>query len=352
MKLALIGLPQSGKTTIFNALTGNNRPLTMSSGRSEIHPATVNVPDERLEKLAELFASKKIVHAQISFVDVAGIGSEETGQELSSQLLNALTGMDGLLLVVRAFADESVPHPRGTVNAARDLAAVQDELLLNDLIVVERKLQKFTEERGKGGRDIAAMEREIALFNRLQETLSANKPLRTMKLEKEEVAGMAGLGLLTVKPLLVVVNHGEGLAMPEIITDAPLLGLQGKLEMELAQLSPEDAQAFLKEYGLQEIGAQRAIRAAYELLDVQTFYTVGEPEAHAWVLPRGGTAVEAADTIHSDIGRGFIRAEIIGAKELLDFGGMAPARDKGRLRLEGKEYVMQDGDVINVRFNV
>jgi len=352
MKLALIGLPQSGKTTIFNALTGSNRPLVMSSGRIEIHPATVNVPDERLENLAKLFSSKKTVYAQISFVDVAGIGAGESGQGLSSQLLNALTGMDGLLLVVRAFEDESVPHPSGTVEVPSALAAAQDELLLNDLIVVERKQQKLTEERGKGGRDIPSIEREIALFSRLQETLSANKPLRTVKFEKEEEAAMAGLGLLSVKPLLIVVNLSEGQSMPELKTKMSILGLQGKLEMELAQLSPEDAPAFLGEYGLQEIGAQRVIRAAYELLDAQTFYTVGEPEAHAWVLPRGGTAVEAAATVHSDIGRGFIRAEVIGAKELLDLGGMAPARDKGRLRLEGKDYVMQDGDVINVRFNV
>ncbi len=352
MKLGIIGLPQSGKTTIFNALTRSNRPLTMSAGRSEITTAVVDVPDERLLKLADLFASKKIVHAQISFADIAGLGGETT-KGISAQLLNALTGMDGLLLVLRAFEDPSVPHPNETVDAARDLRLVEDELLLNDLIIVERRVTKLTEERGKGGRDIPAIERELALYDGLQQTLSANKPLRETSLSPEEFKQLAGAGLLTLKPILIVINLGEGqtaLQLPN--SSAPALSLQGKLEMELAQLSPEDAELFLKEYGLTEIGSRRVIRAAYDLLNTQTFYTVGEPEAHAWMLRRGASALEAANTIHSDIARGFIRAEIVAGQELLDLGGMAGARDKGRLRLEGKEYKMQDGDVINVRFNI
>jgi len=353
MKLGIIGLPQSGKTTIFNALTRSNRPLAMSAGRVEIATAVVDVPDESLLNLAKLFDSKKIVHAQISFADVAGLGGSDASKGLSGQLLNALTGMDGLLLVLRTFEDPSVPHPHETVDAARDLRLVEDELLLNDLIIVERRAGKLSEERGKGGRDIAAIERELALYTGLQERLSANEPLREVSLSADELKQLAGAGLLTTKPLLVVLNLGEGQSVPQLpSTSAPQLSLQGKLEMELAQLSPEDAEPFLKEYGLEESGARRVIRAAHDLLNTQTFYTVGEPEAHAWMLRRGATALEAADTIHSDIARGFIRAEIIGGQELLDLGGMAAARDKGRLRLEGKEYKMQDGDVINVRFNV
>jgi GTP-binding protein YchF len=352
MKLGIIGLPQAGKTTIFNALTRSNRPLAMSAGRIEITTAVVDVPDQRLDKLAALFDSKKIVHAQISFADVAGMGSGEAGKGLSGQLLNALTGMDGLLLILRAFEDDSVAHAAGSVDAARDLAAVEDELLLNDLIIVERRTQKLTEERGKGGRDIPAIERELEFFKRLNEALSANKPLRSMSLTMDELAKMNGLGLLTGKPLLVVLNLGEGQSEKKLETNLPTLGLQGKLEMDLAQLPADDAQAFLKEYGLTEVGSLRVIRAAYDLLDTQTFYTVGEPEAHAWMLRRGSSALEAAGTIHSDIARGFIRAEIVSGQDLLDLGGMAGARDKGRLRLEGKEYPMKDGDVINVRFNV
>ncbi len=353
MKLGIIGLSQSGKTTIFNALTRSNRLLAMSAGRIEITTAVVDVPDERLMKLASLFASKKIVLAQISFADIAGLGGGDTSKGISAQLLNGLTGMDGLLLVLRAFEDPSVPHPNETVDAARDLRSVEDELLLNDLIIVERRITKLNEERGKGGRDIPAIERELALYTNLQQRLSANKPLRETALSPEEFKQLAGAGLLTVKPILIVVNIGEGQSAPQLpSTSAPLLSLQGKLEMELAQLSPEDADMFLKEYGLSEIGSRRVIRAAYDLLNTQTFYTVGEPEAHAWMLRRGASALEAADTIHSDIARGFIRAEIVAGQELLDLGGMAAARDKGRLRLEGKEYKMQDGDVINVRFNI
>ncbi len=351
MKLGIIGLPQAGKTTIFNALTRSTRPLAMSAGRIEITTAVVDVPDERLDKLAALFKSKKIVHAQISFADVAGMGSGEA-KGLSSQLLNALSGMDGLVLVLRAFEDESVPHPAGRVDAARDLRAVEDELLLNDLIIVERRSQKVSEERSKGGRDIPTLERELAFFKRLNDTLVANQPLRTLQFSEDELSKLNGLGLLSAKPLLVVLNLGEGQAEPKTETKLPVLGLQGKLEMDLAQLSAEDAQSFLQEYGLTEIGARRVIRAAYDLLNTQTFYTVAEPEAHAWMLARDASALEAAGAIHSDIARGFIRAEIVAGDELLELGGLAAARDKRRLRLEGKEYPMKDGDVINVRFNV
>ncbi|MEX1071091.1 MAG: GTPase, partial [Anaerolineales bacterium] len=294
MKLGIIGLPQAGKTTIFNALTRSNRPLSMSAGRIEIQTAVVDVPDERLLKLAELFESKKIVLAQISFADVAGMGGAGDGSKgdaskgLSSQLLNVLSGMDGLLVVLRAFIDESVPHPQSTVDPARDLRAVEDELLLNDLIIVERRLQKLTDERSKGGRDIPALERELAFFNQLQEILSANNALRTQQFSAEDLAKMAGLGLLNAKPILVVLNLSEGQTAPALPdTQLAVLALQGKLEMDLAQLSAEDAQTFLQEYGLQESGSRRVIRAAYDLLNTQTFYTVGEPEAHAWMLHRG-----------------------------------------------------------------
>jgi len=255
-------------------------------------------------------------------------------------------------VVVRAFEDDSVAHPALTVDAARDLAAISDELLLNDLIIVERKLQKLTEERGKGGRDIAALDRQLTHFQKLHTVLSDNKPLRTAGLTDDEIATSAGIGLLTLKPILVVANLGEGQPAPSFDTPLPVLALQGKLEMELAQLPADEQTVFLQEYGLQEPGSLRVIRAAYDLMDTQTFYTVGEPEAHAWMLRKHASALEAAGAIHSDIARGFIRAEIVSGDELLELGGMAQARDKGRLRLEGKEYPMQDGDIINVRFNV
>lgn len=353
MKLALIGLPQSGKTTLFNALTSSERPLAMSAGRVEIHTEVVPVPDPTLHRLAELYKSQKVVHAQITFADVAGVGAGEARSGLSSQLLNALAGMDGLLLVLRAFEDPSVPHPAETVDPTRDLATLQDELLLNDLIIVERRAEKLAETRQKGGGNLQEQDKQLALLVRLQATLAANQPLRQLELSASDQAAISGFGLLTLKRLLVVLNLGEGQPAPELPgAAAPVLSLQGKLEMELAQMAPADAAEFLKEYGLEEPGAQRVIRAAYDLLDTQTFYTVAEPEAHAWMLPRGANALEAADTIHSDIARGFIRAEVINAQELLALGGMAAAREAGKLRLEGRDYTVQDGDVIHVRFNV
>lgn len=353
MKLAIIGLPQAGKTTIFNALTSSDRPVAISAGRIEVHTEMVDVPDERLRQLAQMYGSERAVHAQIAFADAAGMGSGESGQGLSSQLLNALAGMDGLLLVLRAFEDDAVPHPAGSLDAARDLAALQDELLLNDLLILERRNAKLAEARQKGGGDLQEMDKHLALLERLQAHLSSNRPLRELDLNPTEHGYIAGYGLLTLKPLLLVLNLGEGQPAPALSAgDMPLLPLQGKLEMELAQLPEDERAEFLGEYGLDELGAQRVIREAYDLLNIQTFYTLADSEAHAWMLARGASALEAAGTVHSDIARGFIRAEVIDADKLLALGGVAAAREAGKLRLEGKEYAMQDGEVIQVRFNV
>ena len=353
MKLAIIGLPQSGKSTVYNALTGSQSALTISSGRVEVNTAMLAVPDENLPKLKPIFGAKKMGPAQIAFADVTGFAGGASGEALSGQLLNALSGMDGLILVIRCFEDEAVPHPKGSVDPQRDLIALLEDLMLNDLIAVERKLERLAEERQKGGREITQIEREQALFQRLLEDLNAGIPLREQTLSEEERGLLAGLGLLTDKAVMVLLNLGEGQAQPQIAAEGlPLLGLQGKLEMELAQLSPADTAEFLAEYGLSESGGQRIIRAAYDMLEVQSFYTGAEKEVRAWTLKRGATAVQAADTIHSDMARGFIRAEVIQAAELIELGSLAKAREEGKLRLEGKDYLVQNEDVITVRFNV
>jgi ribosome-binding ATPase YchF (GTP1/OBG family) len=226
------------------------------------------------------------------------------------------------------------------------------ELLLNDLIAVERKLERLTEERKKGGTDKTLNERQTALFTRLHEILSAEKPLRGVPITAEEEKHLSGFGLLTRKPLLVLLNLGEGQAAPDLALAAPAAVLQGKLEMEIAQLPPDDAAAFMQEYGIQEPGLSRMIRASYDLLDQQSFFTVGEDEVRAWTTRRGATAVEAAGEIHTDLQKGFVRAEVVPCQELLELGGMSEAKAKGRLRLEGKEYVVEDGDIVHVRFNV
>jgi GTP-binding protein YchF len=352
MKLGIIGLPQSGKTTIFNAITRGRAPTSASAGRIEVHTAAVDVPDPRLDRLSAMFKPKKTIHAKVTYADIAGLESGSARSGLSGVLLNQLTQMDGLIHVVRCFLDESVPHPSGSVDPARDAAAMDGELLLNDLIAVERKLERLTEERKKGGTDKTLNERQTALFTRLHEILSAEKPLRGVPITAEEEKHLSGFGLLTRKPLLVLLNLGEGQAAPDLALAAPAAVLQGKLEMEIAQLPPDDAAAFMQEYGIQEPGLSRMIRASYDLLDQQSFFTVGEDEVRAWTTRRGATAVEAAGEIHTDLQKGFVRAEVVPCQELLELGGMSEAKAKGRLRLEGKEYVVEDGDIVHVRFNV
>jgi GTP-binding protein YchF len=354
MRLGIIGLPQSGKTTIFNALTRGNQPLTTSGGRFDVPTGVVDGPDERVDRLSALFKPKKTIYAKVTYGDIAGL---EGGQAaISGQLLNVLTQMDGLVHVVRCFDNVSVPHPAGSVNPLRDIATMDAELLLNDLIAVERKLERLAEERKKGGgREKGVIEREIVLFERFKETLNREQPLRELELSAEEEKSLSGFGFLTRKPLLVLLNLGEGQEPPPVEYPHPhtaLLPLQGELEMELAQLSPEDAAVFMEEYGIHELGLSRVIRTSYDLLGLQSFFTVGPDEVRAWTIRRGATAFEAAGEIHTDLQKGFIRAEVVAYDELIALGGLNEAKAKGRLRLEGKEYLVHDGEIVHIRFNV
>jgi GTP-binding protein YchF len=351
MKLGIIGLPQSGKTTIFNALTRGDAPTSASAGRLEVHTAIVDVPDARVDRLSEMFKPRKTIYAKVTYADIAGLeGTSKSG--ISGALLNQLTQMDGFLLVVRAFASDSVPHPAGSVDPKRDLEAMTGELLLNDLIAVERKLERLTEERKKGGTDKSLNERQTALFTRLHEALDANTPLRKLDLGMEDGRELSSFGLLTRKPLMTVFNLGEGQKAPLIELDHPSTALMGQLEMEIAQLSPEDGGVFMKEYGIEELGLSRMIGLSYDLLQLQSFFTVGEDEVRAWTVRRGSTAVEAAGEIHTDLQHGFVRAEVVAYEDLIALGGMNEAKAKGKLRLEGKEYPVKDGDIVHVRFNV
>jgi GTP-binding protein YchF len=354
MKLGIIGFPQSGKTTLFNAVTRGNAPTTASAGRFEVHTAVVDVPDARVDKLSAMFKPKKTIHAKVTYADIAGLDSGAAKTGISGQLLNQLTQMDGLIHVVRCFADPNVPHPSGSVDALRDIAAMDGELLLNDLIAVERKLERLVEERKKGGTDKVLNERQTTFFTRLHETLSAEKPLRGLTVSTEEEKYLSGFGLLTRKPLLVLLNLGEGQTPPDIqsVTKNPSVALQGKLEMEIAQLPADDAAVFMQEYGITELSLNRMIKVSYDLLDQQAFFTVGEDEVRAWTTKRSATAWEAAGEIHTDIQKGFVRAEVVACQDLLELGSMAEAKSKAKLRLEGKEYVVKDGDIMHVRFNI
>ena len=352
MKLGIIGLPQSGKTTIFNALTRGRAPTTASAGRMDVHTAVVDVPDPRVDRLSEMFKPRKTVYAKVTYADIAGLEGGTARGGISGQLLNQLAQMEGFILVVRGFDEESVPHPAGSIDPARDAEMMLSELLLNDLIAVERKLERLADERRKGGTDRTQNERQTVLFQRVHDALNAGTPLREMPLSPEDVKELAAFALLTQKPVLIVFNTGEGAAPPPVASDIQSVAVQGKLEMEIAQLPPEDAAAFMKEYAIEELSLNRMIRLSYVLLRLHSFFTVGEDEVRAWTLRRGATALDAAGEVHTDLKRGFVRAEVVPYSDLVALGSMQEAKAKGKLRLEGKEYVVADGDIVHIRFNV
>lgn len=356
MRLGIIGLPQSGKTTLFNALTRGSQPTGAASGKIEVHTAVVDVPDPRVDRLSAMFKPKKTIYAKVTYADIAGLDGSAGKSGISGALLNQLTQMDGFIHVIRVFEDETVVHPSGSIDPRRDIDIMDSEFILNDLIAVERKLERLTDERRKGsGRDKTTIDREITLFERLRGALVEETPLRDIPISAEEEKALSGFGFLSRKPVLIVLNLSEGQTAPEI--DYPhqhsrIVALQGKLEMEIAQLPPDEMQIFLEEYGIEEPSLNRMIRLSYDLLGLQSFFTVGPDECRAWTVHRGATAPEAAGEIHTDLQKGFIRAEVVHYDDLISLGSMNEAKTHGKLRLEGKEYIVKDGDILNIRFAV
>jgi len=358
MKLGIIGLPGAGKTTVFNALTKGHAPVGQSvSGRFDLLTAVVDVPDSRVDVLSEMFTPRKTIYAKVTYSDIAGLkkGMGESGG-LSGLLLNQLAALDGFVHVVRAFEDDNVQHVEDSLDPARDLALLDTELLLSDLLVVERRVEKLREGLKKGGLpNKTAVERELEIFTLLQDTLSNEQPLRTLDFDLETAKGLRGYGLLTLKPVLVLINIGDDQAEVELaypFVHSKVANLRGKLEMELSQLSGDDLALFMEEYGVTELGLDRVIRLSYDLMGLQSFFTVGDDEVRAWTVPVGATAVDAAAAVHTDLAKGFIRAETIHYQELVTIGGLAQARAAGKLRQEGKTYLVHDGDVINIKFNL
>ncbi|NQS90974.1 MAG: redox-regulated ATPase YchF [Chloroflexi bacterium] len=362
MQIGIVGLPNSTKTTIFNALTHNQEETTVtSSGKIEVHKAMVDVPDPRVELLSKMYQPKKTTYARVQYNDVAGlkVGAGKDGT-LSGQLLNTISQCDALLHVVRAFDDDRIPHPEGKVDALRDLAALDFEFLISDLQIVERRLERLAHDLDRKGTypERPIDQAEFNLFTRLKEDLEEEKPLRIMEFSAAEAKILRGYQFLTAKPALIALNVGDdGSDNPE---DFPInrepkeeiICLHGSLEMEIAQLSKEDAELFMAEFGINEPGLNRMIRLNYDLLGLQSFFTVGEDEVRAWTVPQGATAVQAAGVIHSDLERGFIRAEVISYQDLMNAGSYAEARKQGTVRLEGRDYLVKDGDILNIRFNV
>jgi GTP-binding protein YchF len=356
MRLGIIGLPQSGKTTLFNALTRGTVPTGIPSGKVEVHTAVVDVPDPRVDRLSAMFKPKKTIYTKVTYGDVAGLDGSADKSGISGALLNQLTQMDGFIHVIRVFEDDNVPHPADTIDPLRDIQSMDSEFILNDLIAIERRLEKLGDERRKGGgRDKSIVDREIVLFERMQAALNQEIPLRDVEISAEEEKMFSGFGFLSRKPVLIVLNLSEGQAAPHITythQHSQVVALQSKLEMDIAQLPPDEMEMFLQEYGIEEPSLYRMIRLSYDLLGLQSFFTVGPDECRAWTVHRGATAPEAAGEIHSDLQKGFIRAEVVHYDDLISLGGMNEAKAHGKLRLEGKEYLVKDGDILNIRFNI
>jgi GTP-binding protein YchF len=367
-KLVIIGLPGSGKTTVFNALTRADAATgTFGASADEPNLATVKVPDPRLDLLTDMFKPQRKVQADVQYLDVAGIAKGIAEKGMSGQLLGHLAQADALVHVVRAFEDENVPHSEETVDALRDIDTLNLELIFSDLGLVEKRIQRIESQVTKSkGPERELLERELALQKQFLETLENNTPLREIwgDIKEEDLRLVRGFGFLTAKPLLILLNSGEDqLGEPAAALleearskfDAPRVAIDhiaGKIEMEIAQLEPDDAAVFLSDLGIQESGLDRIIATSFDLLGLMPFFTVGPDECRAWTIPRGATAVEAAGTIHSDIQRGFIRAEVVGYDAMIAAGTMAEVKKAGQFRREGKTYIVESGDIINFLFNV
>jgi hypothetical protein len=353
MHIAIVGLPQSGKTTLFHALAGGEKAVAaFSAGQLKIQTAVASVPDPRVDRLSALFNPRKTIYAKVTYADVGGLEKGVGKSGLPGPFINQMGQTDAFVHVLRVFDDPSVPHGEGQVDPLRDLAILDTEFLLNDLGTVERRLERIEQSIKKGAPDREQALKEQALFERLKATLEAEQPLRSMSLTPEEEGGLRGYGLLTLKPVLLVFNTGEDGRAPDFITDTPrtaAVALNAKLEHEIVELPPDDAALFMQEYGIAELSRSKVIGLSYALLGVQSFFTVGEDEVRAWTIRHSATAVEAAGAIHTDLAKGFIRAEVVGYDELIALGGLNEAKARGRLRLEGKDYVVRDGDIVHIR---
>jgi GTP-binding protein YchF len=362
MQIGIVGLPNSTKTTIFNALTKSQvETAVTSSGQVDVHTAIVEVPDPRVDLLSQMYNPQKTTYARVQYNDVAGlrVGAGQEGA-ISGQLLNTISQSDALLHVVRAFEDDRIPHPEGNVDAIRDLTALEFEFLISDLQIVERRLERLAHDLDRKGvyAERPADQKEHDLLVQIKDALETETPIRILEFSKEEQKILRGYQFLTGKPELIALNVGdEGSEDPtdfsfDLNRQPEIVCLHGALEMEIAQLNKDDADLFMAEYGISEPGLNRLIRLNYELLGLQSFFTVGEDEVRAWTIPQGARAVEAAGAIHSDLSRGFIRAEVVSYEDLIEAGSMGEARKLGNVRLEGKDYIVQDGDILNIRFNV
>jgi ribosome-binding ATPase len=358
LRAALIGVGSSGKSTLFELMTSVRETGRAAHGKGEATIGISKVPDARLDTLTAMYNPRKKVPATVEFTDLALTAGAQALVDVA-----AYKNADALVHVLRAFQDPSVPHPSGSVDPARDAQSMEDELILADLGVVERRLERLEKDLKKGRTPDLERERDVLLL--CKAALEEGRPLRALGLTGDDLKRLRGYQFLSAKPLLIVINLDEsqladggidraaattGLASFLSRGSTAAVGVCAKIELEIGQLDPADAAAFLADLGLAESGLNRVIRASYDLLGYMSFFTVGEDECRAWSVPRGTPAQLAAGEIHSDIARGFIRAEVVSYDHLTTRGTMAACRDHGEVRLEGKEYTVQDGDIINFRF--
>ncbi len=355
MQLGILGLAKSGKTTLFNTLTASQQATGKFAASGETHLGMATVRDARLEQLRDLFKPRRYVPATVQYMDIPGIKRGESAESLD---LAKLKTVDALVHVVRAFDDPEIVHPEGQVDAARDAAMVDLELILADHDLVERRIERL-EKAVKRGLTPEEQREKALLADVILPALEAERPLRGIALEPDDERRLRGFQLLSAKPMLLVVNAGEDRAAAGVeqfgIVPGPAvhaITVSAPIEDEISRLPPAEQRDFLADLGLTESSLDRVNLASYDLLGLIAFFTVGEDEVRAWALRRGSRAREAAGAIHSDIERGFIRAEVVRWDDLLRTRSLAACRDAALLRLEGKEYVVQDGDVVHFRFNV
>jgi len=361
LRIGLVGLPLTGKTTLFNLLTGSRAETGAFSGKTETNIGVARVPDRRVDFLSKLFKPKKTTYAQIEFVDVAGLPVGEEGQKSgAAKFLNDVRACDALVHVLRAFSNREVVHAAGEINPAMDLETVEMELLFADLELIEKRMVRIQNGK-KITRENAA---ELELLRKCYGFLETGISMREADLGAEDKLALRNYGFLTDKPRLAVVNLDEQqfrskeyIQQDELGTmcrgkNIPLLEVCAGMELEISELAEEDKRVFMDDLGIRQTGIEMLARAVYELLGLISFFTVGEDEVKAWTIARGLSAREAAGKIHSDLERGFIRAEVVRYSDLEELGTMARVKEKGLFRLEGKDYRVADGDIMHIRFNV
>ena len=366
MEIGIIGMPKSGKSTIFNALT-RGKAETAAYAPAALQPniGIAKVEDSRLSILSEMFKTKKVVPAEVKYIDVA-VAPVDTSRAggFSSQFLTYLSRVDAIIHVVRAFEDERVPHIESSINPERDINTINLELIFSDLIIIERRLKRIRDSlKSASHQEQDLFTKEQAMLAKIKGNLENERAIRELQLTEDEAKIIRNYSFLTTKPLLILLNIGEeqlpqadslevNLRARYSSSHSRVATLCGKLEMELTQLSDDEAREFRDDLGIKESALNRVIRLSYELLGQISFFTTRSDETRAWTIPRGTPAVKAAGKIHSDMERGFIRAEVVTFDNLVDGGNIAQVRKQGLLRLEGKQYIIQDGDVINFLFNV